>query len=36
MGISSGLLSKKGGTGGQSPQFKYNAGGDEVRVSRLG
>ena len=27
---------KKGGTRGRSPQFKYNAGGDEVRVNRLG
>ena len=26
---------KKGGLGGFDPKFKYNGGGDEVRVSRL-
>ena len=27
---------RSGGLGGKASQFKYNAGGDEVRVSRLG
>ena len=27
---------QEGGTGGKAPPFKYKAGGDEVRVGRLG